>query len=252
MTTALRDYFTPEGQARALKAYVVFADNSAWSVAHKMDLYDAGRTAFSSATEPSIAFRSFESVYANLAGPGWQVFRPFGVTRCWNARQVYDSIRSGFAGYSCADVTLLSLPSDQHALRQALESLRAIKPKSTYPTMTVSKFLHFFNPSLFPIYDTEIVENRVFKRFRSDYHAFCTQHQLNPKASGADFLMNYMRWASTLVAGAGPTFMARFVDWLREELPPRRFAALDPAHLARLYSTAFEFTAIGAATAGTH
>ena len=32
--------------------------------------------------------------------------------------------------------------------------------------MPVSKFLHFYNPGLFPIYDTEMIFNKVLKRFK--------------------------------------------------------------------------------------
>ena len=115
--------------------------------------------------------------------------------------------------------------------------------------MTVSKFLHFFNPSLFPIYDTAVVWNKAFRRFGSDYRAFCDGANLDSSADGAAFLRNYVCWASSVMTGAAPDFMSSFVAWLEDELPRKRFASIHPAFLRTLYATAFEFTAIGAAMA---
>ena len=39
--------------------------------------------------------------------------------------------------------------------------------------MVVSKFLHFYNPGLFPIYDNKVIWNQVFRRFRNDFRDFC-------------------------------------------------------------------------------
>jgi hypothetical protein len=63
--------------------------------------------------------------------------------------------------------------------------------------MAVSKFIHFYNPSLFPIYDNEVVEYKVFARFRTDYREFCDGAGLDSSANGADFLRNYVCWASS-------------------------------------------------------
>lgn len=46
----------------------------------------------------------------------------------------------------------LSKSGTERRLESLLEKMRGIKPKKDYPTMTVSKFLHFSNPQLFPIY----------------------------------------------------------------------------------------------------
>jgi hypothetical protein len=39
--------------------------------------------------------------------------------------------------------------------------------------MTVSKFLHFYNPGLFPIYDNAVIWDKVLRRFRNDFRDFC-------------------------------------------------------------------------------
>jgi hypothetical protein len=90
-----------------------------------------------------------------------------------------------------------------------------IKPNAGYPVMTVSKFLHFYNPALFPIYDTEVVENRVLKRFRGEFRAFCVDAGVpNDTGESAAFLRSYGCWGSSLVAGAHSAFMDRFLAWL--------------------------------------
>lgn len=249
--TSLLEYFTPVGQARALEAYSVFAGSSAWSVAQKMDLYQAGRTAFSQASESIQAFEAFGKIYDNLARY-WQVFRPQGVNKCWTPRQTFDTIGSTFRDFHPeGQVTLLSIDNvdARQTLQNSLLAMREIKPKASYPTMTVSKFLHFFNPRLFPIYDTEVIGNRVFRVFDADYRSFCAENGWSSTASGPAFLMNYMYWAKMLLAGAGPQFMPAFVNWLSDELPRKRFEALDRTYLSHLYATAFEFTIIGAAVA---
>ena len=114
--------------------------------------------------------------------------------------------------------------------------------------MAVSKFLHFYNPSLFPIYDGEVIWRKVFSRFQDDFRDFC-QSENHPYAEAihhdtASFLLYYMRWASFLLSAAHETFMQVFVEWLERqpgvELRRRQFDA------ATLYATAFEFTVIGA------
>lgn len=129
----------------------------------------------------------------------------------------------------------------------SLMAMGGIKANKGFPVMTVSKFLHFYNPSLIPIYDTEVIWNRVFKRFRADYEEFRTSANLASRAGDVAFLRNYICWASSLMAAAHPAFMSAFVDWLAGELPPKKFDAMGRDLLATLYATAFEFTAIGAA-----
>jgi hypothetical protein len=129
--------------------------------------------------------------------------------------------------------------------------MQGIKQKKVYPHMAVSQFLHFYNPSLFPIYDVEAIWKKVLSRFEDDFRDFCQSESI-PYAEAinddsASFLLYYMRWASSLLSVAHGTFMQVFVEWLERqpgvELRRRQF------HAATLYATAFEFTVIGAAAA---
>jgi hypothetical protein len=245
-TTTLKDYFTASGQRRALVAYADFEKGSAWSVPLKMDLYDLSREAF--ATTGSLL--AFARIYDNLVSY-WQVFRPHGAAECWDAARIFEAIRRELAGFDHANgVSLMNFDNDKrHSVMFSLMALEGMKPNTGYPTMTVSKFLHFYNPSLFPIYDTAVVWNKVFARFGNDYRAFCDGTNLDKSAEDAAFLRNYVSWASSLMTTAAHDFMPSFVAWLEDEMPRKRFAALDQAFLRTLYATAFEFTAIGAARA---
>lgn len=252
--TTLREYFQQHGHRRALDAYTRFATGSAWSVCSKMELYDASRTAYDPQTPTEQAFESFQTIYDTLKGY-WQVFRTSKRDldeSPWSAKEIFDKIRIEFAGYGWNDPIVLPTffeTGKHHALRFSLMEMRGIKANNDYPTMTVSKFLHFYNPALFPIYDTEVVWKKVFGRFRADYDEFCSSANLAKDANGDAFLRNYMCWGSSLMSSANSSFMADFVDWLQQELPPRQFNATGPVALGRLYATAFEFTAIGAAVA---
>lgn len=248
---ALRDYFQPAGQTRALEAYATFARGSAWSVLMKMDLYTASRIAFDPATSDSEAFKAFERIYGTLASY-WQVFRPHGAKDSWPARQIFDTIKKEFSKFAWGGSLTLPnfLGSGEHqSLLSSLMEMERIKPTNGYPIMTVSKFLHFYNPALFPIYDTEVIWNKVFKRFKADYDDVRSSNNLASGSGDAAFLRNYVCWGSSLVSSAHPRFMALFVDWLGDELPRRKFDVLGRETLATLYATAFEFTAIGAAVA---
>jgi hypothetical protein len=115
--------------------------------------------------------------------------------------------------------------------------------------MTVSKFLHFYNPGLFPIYDTKVVCGKVFKRFEADFRGFClTANIPYDRAINDDtaaFLLYYMDWANSLLSVAHGRFMQVFVDWLREQ--NGAYLHRRTIDLTSLYATAFEITAIGAA-----
>ena len=130
--------------------------------------------------------------------------------------------------------------------------MKGIKPKKDYPLMVVSKFLHFYNPALFPIYDTRVIWEKVLDGcFNSDFRDFCDRENLPyhrfRKEDTVDFLPAYMRFANSLLSEAHGRFMQVFVEWLAEQpgtdLSRRKF---DPK---TLYARAFEYTVVGAAQA---
>ncbi len=124
-----------------------------------------------------------------------------------------------------------------------LKKLRSGEPA----VMTFSKFLHFFNPKLFPIYDNAVVRNRVFIAFHEDWMGFCSRSGLDPETTGVDLYANYMRWAAELLAGADSRLADTFAAWFSSRIESSE-DSLDVFGELRVYqATAFEFIAIGAA-----
>jgi len=249
----LRSYFETDLQQR--RALDAVAQKRWLDPGGNLDLYEASKCAFDPSSSAVEAFRAFERIYKELAGPSWQVFRPRSPERdCWPPRQIFETIRREFSEFPWGSpVNLLTFPKSgaRPRLESCLAKMQGIKPKKGYPHMTVSKFLHFYNPGLFPIYDNEAIWEGVFKRFRNEFRGFCRSARIPYDRAinddTATFLLYYMDWASFLLSAAHEAFMPVFVDWLDTQpaagLRQRRF---DPA---TLYATAFEFTAIGATVA---
>jgi hypothetical protein len=227
-----------------------------WPLDHELlRLYDASKIAFNPASKPEDAFRNFEFIYDALRSPVWNVFRRRSSEEAWSARQTFDTIKGEFPDFSWrGPVNLLNFPKSGTGVRleARLLKMQGIKPKKDFPLMTVSKFLHFYNPSLFPIYDNWMIWNKVLNgRFKFDYRDFCERQNI-PKhiANGedtAEWLRHYMNLASSLLSAAHKDFMGVFVDWLAQQpgvvLTRHKFDA------ATLYATAFEFTVVGATAA---
>jgi len=234
----------------------------------ELNLYDASVDAFgplalaaaasdhpASAEPPTgMAFRCFTYIYNDLASINWNVFRPSSPADCWPPQKIFDTIRDEFSEFARGGTVNLTNfgKSEAARLQPHLEKMRGVKPKQDYPIMTVSKFLHFFNPSLFPIYDTEYIYYKVLAGyFKSDFRDFCDRERLPytvfMNKDTVDFLPAYMRWASSYLSVAHSRFMDVCAEWLAEQpgahMSSRKF---DPR---TLYARAFEYTAIGAAKA---
>jgi hypothetical protein len=250
----LRSYFeTADQQRRALNAL------GNWFNPQELDIYEASLSAFDLSLSPDKAFPYFETIYDELKSPNWQVFRsPVPGAARWPPRQVFETIKREFAEFSWGGpVTLLNFPkgctarTEAHEahLASSLAKMQGIKQKNGYPHMTVSKFLHFYNPELFPIYDEKVIRREVFGCFRNDFQDFCRSANIPfDRAINDDtaaFLLYYMGWANHLLSFRHETFMQVFRDWLDEqsgtELRKRRFDT------TTLYARAFEYTATGAA-----
>jgi hypothetical protein len=252
----LRSYFeTADQQRRALDAVA----GGRWlDPSGNLNLYEASWSAFDPSSSAFSAFQNFEKIYNELKQPGklgWNVFRPSSPADCWPPRQIFETIKREFSEFAWrGPVNLLDFLNSGSGprLESSLAKMQGIKRKQGYPTMAVSKFLHFYNPSLFPIYDNEVIWEKVFMgRFRNDFREFCRSanipYERVIKEDTAAFLRYYMDWASSLLLVAHERFMQVFVEWLEKqpgvELRQRTFDA------ATLYATAFEFTAIGATAA---
>lgn len=221
-------------------------------MANSLTMYEASRRAFDSSSAPNESLRQFERIYDVLKSNEWQVFRPQSPSVCWPADRIFQTIKQEFTDFAWGGpVTLLNFPASGLGVRleSRLAKMQGLKPKKQYPLMAVSKFLHFYNPSLFPIYDNAVIWEKVLNgRFKSDYRDFVQRERIPQQVAmeedTAVFLRHYMVLASSLLGVAHSGFMKVFVDWFAEQpganLTKRSF---DPM---KLYATAFEFTAIGA------
>lgn len=251
--TNLSAYFDAEGQQRALEAYArfAFAPEKGWHLEDKVKLYDASRRAFEPTLSPGDTLSEFRKIYEALFRParagGWGVGRNSSGP-CWSIEKTFETIKSEFHLFRWGGpITLASFhTSNGHAaLLSRLAKLKGLKPVSNYPVMAVSKFLHFYNPELFPIYDKEVIWDGVFRCFRRDFKEFCYTSGLDYEYEDtASFYCKYILWANSLLAHAHSNFMAAFATWLRKQpgagLNSRTFDA------STLYATAFEFASIGA------
>lgn len=241
----LEDFFSGSDCSRALSTYARTATDLGWSIPHKIDLYARSKIAFDDRLQVDQRQAAFREIYDSLAGY-WQVFRPYGPQQRWDSQKVFETISREFEDFwPIGHVSLLNFESDKwgEKLTKALQPLRDIKPNEFYPVMTVSKFLHFFNPSLFLIWDTAVIDNRVLKRFWSDYLSYCSEFELNSRAIGIDFIKTYTRWASSIMTNGAEECMPLFCEWLPSQLVA---VAGEPYPFDKLYATAFEFIAIGA------
>jgi hypothetical protein len=111
--------------------------------------------------------------------------------------------------------------------------------------MAMSKYLHFFNPMLFPIYDNEWVRKKVLNVFAADW-----DRVENCSVSSSARVQTYARYlmlAHNCMSGAAQNAMQIFVEWLsRNSETTRGGSELAPA-IHRFYAAVFEFVAIGAA-----
>ena len=161
--------------------------------------------------------RDFSTIY-NVLTYDFQVFRPQSPSDCWPPEKIFDTIKRESVEFSWrGTINLLIFGNSETApgLESCLAKLQGIKPKRQYPLMTVSKFLHFYNPSLFPIYDNKMIwENVLNARFNDEYRQFCRREGISDyaafQADTAVWLWHYMTSASSLLSIAHGKFMQVF------------------------------------------
>jgi hypothetical protein len=113
--------------------------------------------------------------------------------------------------------------------------------------VAVAKFTHFYNPSLFPIYDISVVWHDALNGvFRNDYRNWCKENDLYWNDQTARFNLNYLCFAADMIRQADNSFMQYFSGWFKQQVVghPDEQGVLH--EMNDYYSTAFEFVAIGA------
>jgi hypothetical protein len=252
MSDTVRSYFqSSEAQDRALNACRSFLGTKDWCVGERLDLYEISRRAFDPGLSADAATSLFRQIYDQLVRPapagGWGIGRN-AAGPLWTAEQTFQNIKGTFSGFPWGgSIDLLNFRDggSQLNILPSLERMRGLKPVADWPTMAVSKVLHFYNAELFPVYDSEVIWRKVLTRFKQEFRDFCvTLSRPWDFGDTPTFYRNYMSWGAYLLGHAHPQFMKAFESWLAKQpganLPTRNFDA------SRLFATAYEFTIIGA------
>jgi hypothetical protein len=243
----LDTYFNPGLVDAALQSYGEQARARDWAVAEKLRLYNLAKSAFERGSEAG-----FAEIHAAMRS--WKAFRGAADGVYWSPDEAFRGLQRCSQVGRASPITLLNLDGSeafQQDVRMALRSVRGLKALRTanYPWMAASKFLHFFNPALFPIYDTAAVWGTVLDgSFKKYYRAFCRQRRLAPGENSEEFNLNYGLLASEILRSTqADEVMEVFAGWFRRETSgaPDPNGVLDD--LKSYYATAFEFIAIGAA-----
>ncbi len=220
----IHEYFQRKGIDRALKHYPIFAAEHNWKFDDHLIFYRQAADAFeplNGQLDMRKRRRAFDFIYDGLKAR-WQVFRR--AQGYWTAQQVFDTLTLNPACQACGHAQALSLLTlDNNASRKAvaacLSAVKEIKVLSSGQTsaMTICKFLHFFNPSLFPIYDDWAIHQKVLTTFKNDWQGF----RARVDDTDIDVVYRYVLWASTIMHTADTSLMPTFVNWFEQRIKPK-------------------------------
>jgi len=252
VSQSVQNYFgSEEAQKRALRACCHFLCAIDWAVSDRLRLYDDSRHAFDPAVPADDALKCFRQIYDELVRPpragGWGIARNASGP-LWTAEKTFEFLKAEFSNLPWGGpVNLINFQNIQTTLLSSLEKMKSFKPlkSSEWPTMAISKVLHFYNAELFPVYDNAVIDQKVLKRFKNEFKDFCLA--FSPPWNWENtptFYRNYMGWGAYLLGAAHARFMEVFAEWLAKQpgadLSKRHFDA------KRLFATAYEYTLIGA------
>ena len=232
---------------KLLEKYGAFAKHRGWLLTHKLDLYENGNIAFNSSFTEDERKENFEIIYKNLR-KYWQVFRAGEVL---SAGKVFDILTKECSGCSReTGLTLANLKEGQGCdlLIKCLDKIKDIKKLkfNAVSTTAISKFLHFFNPKLFPIHDRNAIENGVLKIFNSDWKNFTPTVHSQSLYCGIRTYFRYILWANQVIRQNHKNIMSEFVNWFSGEVEQKNNSNEIICNMEEYYATAFEFIAIGA------
>lgn len=249
----LAKYFTSQYTTQALNRYRGVVPPT-WSVEHRLDLYRSAKIAFDMDVPKAVKQEAFRHSYDSLRS-GWQVFRPKSSEECWSSDQIYAALADGCQNCSRKSNSTLATLTEQNSctsIERCLTSLGRMKPTehypAVYPWMAVSKFLHFFNPRLFPIYDTAFMWDKVINgAFKPDYLDFCSRRSFHPREDTARFNLQYTLWAAETIQNADVECMTTFAEWFSAQIKEKPDTEGILVDVETYYAAAFEMISIGAA-----
>ncbi len=236
----ITNYFEGTKIKEALKKYKD-TKTKKWLVSHKLDLYQAGNIAFDSSYSEDERKEKFEEIYNDK---GWGVFRKGERS---TSGEIFDSLTKECSECSRkAGLTLANLKDGQDcdALIKCLNKIKDIKTLKSgrVSTTAISKFLHFFNPKLFPLYNEKDIEKGVLKIFGKEWKDFTPAVHSESPYCGIRTYFRYILWANQIIRQNHKKIMGVFMEWVEEQVGPKN----DLDFLKDYYATAFEFIAIGA------
>lgn len=244
-------YFEETKQLTALNRYAEFttARNRDWSIGEsKLDMYRLAKRAFDGKSEENCRRGEFDKIYGNLKS-WWRISR--------NGNLASAEMTFALLSKECLDcsrskgLTLMNLreASSQQIVVDCLREVRELKKlkSGAFPVMAVSKFLHFFNPKLFVIWDREIIYGEVYPVFRQDWNAAYRDIKVGTDDEWMKFYLAYLLWAGKSVQECSQKSMQCFSNWFVDIVSSGRDAEDFRRELQTYYATAFEFVAIGAA-----
>ena len=249
--TKLAHYFQPEYITSSLDKYSQFVKKYNWTNEEKVRLYRLCGEAFSPNLIAAHQNLQFEEIY-NVLHKRWQIFRPLKIDKCWKSAEIHEVLSK--LPIECARGGTLTLPAlnpdDAVILIQCIESMKGVKhlPSGTTPIMAVSKFLHIYNPRLFPIFDWAVIRNQVLPAFNDEWQNFpCPEfNQADRRDKELMDYLKYMFWAAYLMRGKEEALADYFSLWLAEQLKNEGEHEVPPSACREWYATAFECVAIGA------
>ena len=220
----------------ALNAGLEVAESRGWLISGRASHYQLAAQAFG----PTLDYASFLRLYKTM-NSYWRIGRK-GILA--PPERVFEMLTKGCesAGRHTG-CTLLS--SDSKAVHTAVRAMTEVKIISEYPHMAAAKFLHFYNPALFPIYDGAMIWNRIlYRAFRSEWEDVCDEYGIKFWEGSEAFLITYTSWAAEVMQAADPAIMVAFEQRFREMSGSMRAASENAAHY---HAAAFEYLLMGAA-----
>ena len=245
---SLADYFRRDMVATALEHCELVLNRLKWTMKERKWPYKCAHKAFDGQNDPEGRSSSFADVYGELRGRNWQVFR--GGVKNWTVDETFTALLVCESDCGRGKRLVLADLGDgdlPDCLMRCLDRMRGVKtnPNRNTPIMAMSKFLHFFNPRLFPIYDNAVIEGLVLRTFRSDL--------LIPELAEkwqADQEMRrycgYLMLAGRVMGQDPDAVMEEFAQWFERRIQIENTSYPDYLDVNTYHAAAFEYIAIGA------
>lgn len=243
-TRELKEYFEIKYGRKAVEAYVLFSDKVNWGIVEKIKMYQFAKNAFKVSSINQKSTVAFKELFEALKS--FKVFRNKSPDDHWSYGKIYEVLfercKQCFINES---ISLKNLNNDDIKLIcsciRELKEIKHLRSKKT-PIMAISKFLHFYNPKLFPMYDTTYVNNRLLSIFKRDWNDFTRGFNLsNCQNEDQEFkkYIQYIYWAQSFFKNPN-----KIMQCIYEKI--KQIIQLEFYDLKQYYGLGFEIISLGA------